>query len=137
MEEEKSVAYYDELTSKGGRAARFKQGHGLLHLREREKDYRHRDRDRERDRDRDRGRDYRDRDRDRERRREEKRSESGKSRKEMSDKVDFSRLIEGCDLMTPAERVKAKMKLQLAETGVSTVRGRWCCLGNLRFSAGP
>ncbi|KAF7030356.1 hypothetical protein CFC21_041903 [Triticum aestivum] len=31
-------------------------------------------------------------------------------------KVDYSRLIEGYDRMTPAERVKAKMKLQLAET---------------------
>jgi hypothetical protein len=31
--------------------------------------------------------------------------------------VDYSRLIEGYDRMTPAERVKAKMKLQLSETG--------------------
>ncbi|BAD82543.1 unknown protein [Oryza sativa Japonica Group] len=31
-------------------------------------------------------------------------------------KVDYSRLIEGYDRMTPAERVKAKMKLQLSET---------------------
>ncbi|XP_038895540.1 serine/threonine-protein kinase fray2 isoform X2 [Benincasa hispida] len=30
--------------------------------------------------------------------------------------VDYSRLIEGYDMMSPAERVKAKMKLQLAET---------------------
>ncbi|KAM0892446.1 hypothetical protein ACQ4PT_025750 [Festuca glaucescens] len=31
-------------------------------------------------------------------------------------KVDYPRLIEGYDKMTPAERVKAKMKLQLSET---------------------
>ncbi|CAM0882174.1 unnamed protein product [Alopecurus aequalis] len=31
-------------------------------------------------------------------------------------KVDYSRLIQGYDKMTPAERVKAKMKLQLSET---------------------
>ncbi|CAD6230282.1 unnamed protein product [Miscanthus lutarioriparius] len=31
-------------------------------------------------------------------------------------KMDYSRLIEGYDKMTPAERVKAKMKLQLSET---------------------
>jgi len=44
-------------------------------------------------------------------------------------KVDYSRLIEGYDRMTPAERVKAKMKLQLSETsakdstlGSTTVR---------------
>ncbi|CAO1945582.1 unnamed protein product [Urochloa humidicola] len=44
-------------------------------------------------------------------------------------KVDYSRLIEGYDRMTPAERVKAKMKLQLSETsakdstlGTATVR---------------
>lgn len=30
--------------------------------------------------------------------------------------MDYSRLIEGYDRMTPAERVKAKMKLQLSET---------------------
>ncbi|KAK0586226.1 hypothetical protein LWI29_003149 [Acer saccharum] len=204
MEEEKAAAYYDELTRKGGGAARFKQGLGFSSsgpendavptkqassssflsnfvkassptttsnlqnkselesiqnklkkktsreeqtyssrvssrdrerdhgdrdrerkrdYRDREKDYRHRDRDRDIYRDRDRGRDYRDRDRERRRsvsppreRREEKRSESGKARKERTDKVDFSRLIEGYDKMTPAERVKAKMKLQLAET---------------------
>ncbi|CAM0148647.1 unnamed protein product [Urochloa decumbens] len=44
-------------------------------------------------------------------------------------KVDYSRLIEGYDRMTPSERVKAKMKLQLSETsakdstlGTGTVR---------------
>ncbi|CAL4974673.1 unnamed protein product [Urochloa decumbens] len=39
-------------------------------------------------------------------------------------KVDYSRLIEGYDRMTPAERVKAKMKLQLSETSAkdSTLR---------------
>ncbi|KAK2663850.1 hypothetical protein Ddye_002424 [Dipteronia dyeriana] len=200
MEEEKAAAYYDELTRKGGGAARFKQGLGFSSsgpendavptkhasassflgnfvkassptttsnlqkkselesiqnklkknpsreeqthssrvsgrdrerdhedrdrerkrdYRDREKDYRHRDRDRDRDR----GRVYRDTDRERRRsvsppreRRGEKRSESGNARKERTDKVNFPRLIEGYDKMTPAERVKAKMKLQLAET---------------------
>lgn len=43
--------------------------------------------------------------------------------------MDYPRLIEGYDRMTPAERVKAKMKLQLSETsakdstlGTATVR---------------
>ncbi|KAK3225694.1 hypothetical protein Dsin_005556 [Dipteronia sinensis] len=196
MEEEKAAAYYDELTRKGGGAARFKQGLGFsssspendavpkkqassssflsnfvkassptttsnlqkkselesiqnklkknpsreeqthssrVSSRDRGRDHGDRDRERKRDyidrekdyrhRDRDRGRDYRDRDRERRRsvsppreRREEKRNESGKARKERTDKVGFSRLIEGYDKMTPAERVKAKMKLQLAET---------------------
>ncbi|XVE54898.1 hypothetical protein DITRI_Ditri03aG0119100 [Diplodiscus trichospermus] len=40
----------------------------------------------------------------------------GKSKKEKNGSVDYSRLIEGYDRMSPAERVKAKMKLQLAET---------------------
>ncbi|XP_022767860.1 RNA-binding protein 25-like isoform X2 [Durio zibethinus] len=40
----------------------------------------------------------------------------GKSKKEKNGAVDYSRLIEGYDRMSPAERVKAKMKLQLAET---------------------
>ncbi|KAF8696058.1 hypothetical protein HU200_036946 [Digitaria exilis] len=45
-------------------------------------------------------------------------------------KVDYSRLIEGYDRMTPAERVKAKMKLQLSETSakdstLGTTAVRW------------
>ncbi|PUZ55289.1 hypothetical protein GQ55_5G200600 [Panicum hallii var. hallii] len=45
-------------------------------------------------------------------------------------KVDYSRLIEGYDRMTPAERVKAKMKLQLSETSakdstLGTASVRW------------
>ncbi|KAH9775964.1 serine/arginine-related protein 53 [Citrus sinensis] len=210
MEEEKAAAYYDELTRKGGGAARFKQGLGFSSSStsendavpakhtsflsnfvrasspttashpekpsqlesiqnklkkkpseekptqsrvstkdsDRERSHRdrgrdHRDRDRERshrdrgrdhrDRDRDRGRSNRDRDgnrereyKDRERERGRRRSVSppregrgGKRReveKERNSKVDYSRLIEGYDHMTPAERVKAKMKLQLAET---------------------
>ncbi|GJN18035.1 hypothetical protein PR202_gb05152 [Eleusine coracana subsp. coracana] len=45
-------------------------------------------------------------------------------------KVDYSRLIEGYDRMTPAERVKAKMKLQLSETAakdstLGTTHVRW------------
>ncbi|RVX18613.1 hypothetical protein CK203_006732 [Vitis vinifera] len=36
--------------------------------------------------------------------------------KEKNGGVDYARLIDGYDKMTPAERVKAKMKLQLSET---------------------
>ncbi|XP_072966856.1 uncharacterized protein [Typha angustifolia] len=39
------------------------------------------------------------------------------SSKSKSSRVDYSSLIEGYDRMTPSERVKAKMKLQLSETG--------------------
>ncbi|KAK2997680.1 hypothetical protein RJ639_026483 [Escallonia herrerae] len=248
MEEEKAAAYYDELTRKGGAAAKFKQGLGFsssatpsnsndavpsrgsalpsssflntfvkasspskssdlqkesqLHSiqnklqkksvsssqiqnprvsnhsdretnrrsdrrsrspsRSRDKDrYRRskrrsrsrcpsRDRDRYRERDRDR---YREKDRDRERRKRRSRSRSisdedrrrlrgrgrararGRSRslsprdrtlerksggggngKERNGGVDYAKLIDGYDTMTPAERVKAKMKLQLSET---------------------
>lgn len=214
MEEEKAAAYYDELTRKGGGAARFKQGLGFSSSsasendavpakhtsflsnfvrasspttashpekpsqlesiqnklkkkpseekpaqsrvntkdsdrdRDRERSHRdrgrdHRDRDRERshrdrgrdhrDRDRDRGRSNRDRDGNREREYKDRERERGRRRsvsppregrggnrreveKERNSKVDYSRLIEGYDHMTPAERVKAKMKLQLAET---------------------
>ncbi|XP_030439921.1 uncharacterized protein LOC115661862 [Syzygium oleosum] len=106
--------------------------------------YRDKDRDRDRDRDRERDRDRRRRSRSgsrsasprrsgrargaspRERRRPEK-SRSGygeKTETERSGKeqngggmaVDYSRLIDGYDEMTAAEKVKAKMKLQLAET---------------------
>ncbi|GAY38949.1 hypothetical protein CUMW_040610 [Citrus unshiu] len=236
MEEEKAAAYYDELTRKGGGAARFKQGLGFSSSstsendavpakhtsflsnfvrasspttashpekpsqlesiqnklkkkpseekpaqsrvstkdsdrdrdRDRERSHRdrgrdHRDRDRERsqrdrgrdhrDRDRDRGRSDRDRDgnrereyKDRERERERGRRRSvsppregrgGKRReveKERNSKVDYSRLIEGYDHMTPAARVKAKMKLQLAETVFQKLEdsfyllSQWCFL---------
>ncbi|XAR65420.1 hypothetical protein NMG60_11009546 [Bertholletia excelsa] len=44
--------------------------------------------------------------------------------KERNGAVDYARLIEGYDKMTPAERVKAKMKLQLSETvEKDTVKG--------------
>lgn len=36
--------------------------------------------------------------------------------KEKNGSIDYSRLIEGYEKMTPAERVKARMKLQLNET---------------------
>ncbi|KAF9606892.1 hypothetical protein IFM89_029491 [Coptis chinensis] len=49
------------------------------------------------------------------RRRVEKSSNEGTSSKE---KVDYSRLIKGYEDMAPAERVKAKMKLQLSQTGI-------------------
>lgn len=44
------------------------------------------------------------------------RDRGGKVGKERNGGVEYSKLIEGYDQMTPAERVKAKMKLQLAET---------------------
>ncbi|KAK8571120.1 hypothetical protein V6N13_025676 [Hibiscus sabdariffa] len=44
----------------------------------------------------------------------------GKSKKAKNDAVDYSRLIQGYDTMSAAERVKAKMKLQLAETVMSS-----------------
>ncbi|KAI3454594.1 hypothetical protein Pfo_011257 [Paulownia fortunei] len=49
---------------------------------------------------------------------EERRSETGKKRGEVrgGGGIDFAKLIEGYDNMTPAERVKAKMKLQLSKT---------------------
>lgn len=87
---------------------------------------RSRDRDRDRGRDRDRDRDRnRDRDRDRRsRRRSRSRSVSDDERKRRRDKIgkerngeiDFAKLIDGYDKMSAAERVKAKMKLQLSET---------------------
>ncbi|KAL1810295.1 hypothetical protein ACET3Z_027285 [Daucus carota] len=84
--------------------------------RERERD-RVRDRDRERERDRDRDRDReRDtgRERDRERR---KRSLSPRDKKKSNkDGIDYAKLIHGYEKMSPAERVKEKMKLQLSET---------------------
>ncbi|KAK2965146.1 hypothetical protein RJ640_005309, partial [Escallonia rubra] len=236
MEEEKAAAYYDELTRKGGGAARFKQGLGFsssattsnsndavpsrgsalpsssflntfvkasspskssdlqkeaqLHSiqnklqkksasssqiqnprvsnhsdretnrrsdrrsrspsRSRDKDRYRRSKRRSRSRSPSRDRDrYRERDRDRERRKRRSRSRSildedrrrlrgrdrarGRSRslsprtlerksggggngKERNGGVDYAKLIDGYDTMTPAERVKAKMKLQLSET---------------------
>ncbi|PIM99225.1 hypothetical protein CDL12_28284 [Handroanthus impetiginosus] len=49
---------------------------------------------------------------------EERKSEKGKKRGDVRGGVgiDFAKLIEGYDKMTPAERVKAKMKLQLSKT---------------------
>ncbi|KAL9249116.1 hypothetical protein AKJ16_DCAP02152 [Drosera capensis] len=60
----------------------------------------------------------------RERREEEKRGRDGgrevravkKVKNEKNGVVDYARLIDGYDHMTPAERVKAKMKLQLSQT---------------------
>ncbi|XP_059644135.1 uncharacterized protein LOC132285915 [Cornus florida] len=78
---------------------------------------RHSDRRSSRDRDR-----HRDRDRYRERDREGKRRSSSPSGRRLerekgaSKAVDYSRLIEGYDKMSPAQRVKAKMKFQLSET---------------------
>ncbi|KVH98899.1 hypothetical protein Ccrd_022876 [Cynara cardunculus var. scolymus] len=86
------------------------------------------DRDRYEDRDR-----YRDRERGRRRRSRSRsrsvsprRRRSGKSvndvdddrkaRKEKTGRIDHAKLIEGYDTMSPAERVKAKMKLQLSAT---------------------
>ncbi|XP_020265484.1 RNA-binding protein 25 [Asparagus officinalis] len=71
---------------------------------------RERDSGRERDRDRGRGRD-----RDRDRGLKEGKSGGGKSYKG----VDYSKIIEGYAQMMPAERVKAKMKLQLSQTAAN------------------
>ncbi|KAJ4851390.1 hypothetical protein Tsubulata_006710 [Turnera subulata] len=98
--------------------------------RERRRD---RDRDRDRGRDRDRRRRSRSRSRSRERRserrsrspgRERRKSEKGsggdlereRGRKERNIGVDYSRLIHGYEKMTPAERVKARMKYDLDKT---------------------
>lgn len=105
--------------------------------RDREHKKRHRSSSRERDKHRDR---YRDRDRDVERqyrrsssrdreRRSRRRSRSrslspekrklgkrGEGKRERNGGVDYAKLIDGYDKMSPAERVKAKMKFQLAET---------------------
>ncbi|KAJ9163694.1 hypothetical protein P3X46_023334 [Hevea brasiliensis] len=228
MEEEKAVAYYDELTRKGEGAAKFKQGLGfsssndsapskgsalpsyssflssfvkssspsqtsnfekqaqlesiqnklkkkprddsssrVSEISSRESSRRHRSRSRERDRERDRDRErhhrrrsrsrsrerYRERDRDRRRRsrsrsksrsasprrdrrwkrRNRSRSLSSRGRRrsdksrsndvereragnERNGSVDYSQLIQGYEKMTPSERVKARMKLQLDET---------------------
>nr|XP_043607200.1 zinc finger CCCH domain-containing protein 13 [Erigeron canadensis] len=90
-----------------------------------------RDRDRDRDRYRDRERRERDGDRDRDRDRERGRRKRSRSRsvspsrrnrrdddrKEKRDrKIDYAKLIDGYEHMSPAERVKAKMKLQLSST---------------------
>ncbi|KAG7019840.1 hypothetical protein SDJN02_18804 [Cucurbita argyrosperma subsp. argyrosperma] len=101
--------------------------------RERHSRRRSRSRDRYGDKHRDKGRERSDSDRDRRRRRsrsasrERKRSDDNRSKggekqkdhkvdRRKTESVDYSRLIEGYDKMSPAERVKAKMKLQLAET---------------------
>ncbi|THG01499.1 hypothetical protein TEA_022290 [Camellia sinensis var. sinensis] len=88
-----------------------------------------RDRDIERERDRERSRRRRRRsrsrsvsDEDRRRRRDRRLEKSGgdkglsKVGKERNGAIDYSKLIEGFDTMSSAERVKAKMKLQLSET---------------------
>ncbi|KAI7748485.1 hypothetical protein M8C21_009308 [Ambrosia artemisiifolia] len=80
------------------------------------------DRDRDRERDRDRGRRRRSRSRSRSVSPRHQRSEKSrdederKSRKEKTGGVDYAKSIEGYDKMSPAERVKAKMKLQLSAT---------------------
>ncbi|KAI5683564.1 hypothetical protein M9H77_04792 [Catharanthus roseus] len=105
--------------------------------RDRDRHSRRRSRSRSRSRSRDdyrrrRGHRSRSRERDRERgsRRRRSRSESplrqkseksntnngSKVEKERNDKVDYEKQIQGYDKMTPAERTKAKMKLQLSET---------------------
>ncbi|KAJ4785595.1 hypothetical protein LUZ62_036841 [Rhynchospora pubera] len=94
--------------------------------RDRERD-RHRERDRDRDRQRNRDGDRYDRDRNRDRRSDRYERSRSPSRRERerrrenenrnkSGKVDYAELIPGYDRMTPAERVKAKTKLQLSET---------------------
>ncbi|KAJ1694902.1 hypothetical protein LUZ63_011600 [Rhynchospora breviuscula] len=81
--------------------------------RERSRD-RERERDRDRQRNRDRRRDRYERSRSPSRRERERRREN--ENKNKSGKVDYAELIPGYYRMTPAERVKAKTKLQLSET---------------------
>ncbi|XP_078174217.1 serine/arginine-rich splicing factor [Carex rostrata] len=86
--------------------------------RERERD-RDGDRERERGRERERERDRYDRDRGRDRNRDRRRDSCDRSRSRensKSKKVDYTELIPSYDRMTPAEQVKAKMKLQLSQT---------------------
>ncbi|XP_008806316.2 zinc finger CCCH domain-containing protein 13 [Phoenix dactylifera] len=92
---------------------------------------RHRDRDRDwprrssrRSRSRSPHRSARSGDRDRGGHEREKGSPQRKSSKNKSASTDYSKLIEGYSQMAPAERVKAKMKLQLSETAAKdTTRG--------------
>ncbi|CAI8609964.1 unnamed protein product [Vicia faba] len=115
---------------------RYRDSRRRSRSRERYTSYRDRDRSRS-DSDGDRGRDRRRR-RERERGRRRSRSVSpGKQRrsevrtndvrergKGKNVGVDYAKLIEGYDNMAPAERVKAKMKLQLSETAArDTERG--------------
>ncbi|XP_076957511.1 uncharacterized protein LOC143633015 [Bidens hawaiensis] len=184
MEEEKAAAYYDELTRKGGNAARFKQGLGFssssnpndargsalpssfltsfvkasspskstdaqkhsqiesiqIKLKKKHSDDRSRGTDSDRRRrsrsrdDDDRSRNHRSTSRDRYRGRDRgrrKRSRSVSPRGRRSEKIrdddrrsrkgkigggDDAKSIQGYDMMSPAERVKAKMKLQLSAT---------------------
>ncbi|KAL8256382.1 hypothetical protein R6Q59_031449 [Mikania micrantha] len=192
MEEEKAAAYYDELTRKGGGAARFKQGLGFSSAdtdavptrgsalpsssssflgsfvrasspsklsgdhkqaqiesiqkklkkkqnssssrrvsedhsrgtesdrhssrrrrsRSRSNDSRNRRRHRSSSRDRDRGR----RNRSVSPRRRRSDDDDRKTGKGKTGRVDYAKSIQGFDKMSPAERVKAKMKLQLSAT---------------------
>ncbi|KAJ3688818.1 hypothetical protein LUZ61_017982 [Rhynchospora tenuis] len=104
------------------RDSREERGRDIERERSRERE-RERDRDRNRERDRDRYERDRNRDRKRDRyersrspsRRERERRRENENRNK-SGKVDYAELIPGYDRMTPAERVKAKTKLQLSET---------------------
>ncbi|BFG32640.1 hypothetical protein CerSpe_189140 [Prunus speciosa] len=138
-EEEKQPPRVSHRESKHSRKrSRSRERHSRRRSRSRE---RHRDRDRDRERrrrrsrsgsDSDGGRRQRGRSRSRSRsprdRRKERRSRSssprerglekskGKMGKERNGAADYSKLIQGYDKMSAAERVKAKMKFQLAET---------------------
>ncbi|KAL7192054.1 hypothetical protein ACSBR2_023993 [Camellia fascicularis] len=111
------------------RRRRSPEERGSRHRRRSSSRDRDRDRDIERERDRERSRRRRRRsrsrsvsDEDRRRRRDRRSENSGgdkglsKVGKERNGAIDYSKLIEGFDTMSPAERVKAKMKLQLSET---------------------
>ncbi|CAH2064928.1 unnamed protein product [Thlaspi arvense] len=106
---------------------------------ERERGYRRRSRSRSAER-----RSRYERDRERRRRRSRSRSSSPRRERRRSEderrgrrgedvkekKIDYSRLIKGYDDMSAAEKVKAKMKLQLDETG-DCVGVFWICLSSV------
>ncbi|KAK4791372.1 hypothetical protein SAY86_031785 [Trapa natans] len=124
----------DSGSSDRHRDARISDGRRRSRSRERDRDMdrhsrrrsRSRERHRDKDRDRERGRRRRSRSRSRStspRRSGKRRSLSPRDRRrperEKNDGAksrDYSKLIDGYDRMTPAEKVKAKMKLQLSET---------------------
>lgn len=80
------------------------------------RDGRDRERSRSRDRDRERRRRSRSRSRDRDGDRKRRDRDGSSRRKDERGGVDYSQLIDGYSKMAPAERVKAKMKLQLSQT---------------------
>ncbi|XP_057465581.1 uncharacterized protein LOC130755224 [Actinidia eriantha] len=108
------------------RRSRSREGRGSRHRRRSSDRYVERERERERRRRRSRSRSGSNGERGRRRERRRSRSLSPRDRrrekigvgavgKEKNGAIDYAKLIDGFDKMSPAERVKAKMKLQLSE----------------------